>query len=652
MAIFALAPDPDVAMKDREPLTEINMHNSIHGSPIYANGTLYVANRNTLFAIADENLKGAAASPPSGQWPRYRGPQANNRSRETGLLQQWPDAGPPLIWRADGLGEGIASLSIDDGRIATICRQDETEYVRALDEATGAHLWTARLGKAMRQCTLMQWLTQRAPTIDEDRVYAVSQLGELACLRLKDGVELWRRDYAAEFGGEQPLFGYADCPVVDGNRVICTPSGADNTVVALNRDSGKVLWKCSVPDSGRASHSSGVIAEIAGKRQVVTFLGKALVGIGVDDGTLLWRDNSAIDTYTHPNPPIVRGDNLVLINGSGPGMRLVRISRSDGEYHAEEIHAVRWGHFDRFHDSAFFIDNHVYEITRVATCIDCAKGEIVWKERVAGRPASATWADGRFYIQASDGVMKLFEANPEGYYQKGSFALADHQRMSGATAPVVAGGRLFVREDTRLFCYDVRQQSDRQAAEPRRIELPQLARSAAGISATTDPADDSRRIVNSVYSPTPHDVVAKMLALGGVKEDDIVFDLGSGDGRILIAAAKEYQCKPIGYEADPDLVQLSRRKARESGVADRVTIHEADLFTADLSQADVVALYLLPVQNKRLIPQLNRLRAGSRVVSHHFEIPGAVPDKVIEVESEDSGERHRLYLFTTPLKMK
>jgi precorrin-6B methylase 2 len=224
--------------------------------------------------------------------------------------------------------------------------------------------------------------------------------------------------------------------------------------------------------------------------------------------------------------------------------------------------------------------------------------------------------------------------------------------MSGATAPVVAGGRLYVREDTRLFCYDVRRQSDRQAAEPRRIELPQLARAAAGVSATTDPVNDPRRIVNSAYSPTPHDVVARMLTLAGVKTDDVVFDLGSGDGRILIAAVKEYECKAIGYEADPQLVKLSRRKAREGGVADRVTIHEADLFTADLSQADVVALYLLPVQNKRLIPQLNRLRAGSRIVSHHFEIPGVVPDKIIKVESKESGEAHRLYLFITPLEVK
>jgi precorrin-6B methylase 2 len=213
-------------------------------------------------------------------------------------------------------------------------------------------------------------------------------------------------------------------------------------------------------------------------------------------------------------------------------------------------------------------------------------------------------------------------------------------------------GRLYVREDSRLFCYDVRLKSDRQSAEPRRIELPLLASSAAGLSATKDSANDPRRIVNSAYSPTPHDVVAKMLALAGVKKDDVVFDLGSGDGRILIAAARDHKCKAIGYEADPNLVELSRRKAQESGVADRVTIHKADLFTADLSQADVVALYLLPVQNKRLIPQLKRLRAGSRIVSHHFEIPGAEPDKVIEVESEESGESHRLYLFTSPLKAK
>ena len=238
-----------------------------------------------------------------------------------------------------------------------------------------------------------------------------------------------------------------------------------------------------------------------------------------------------------------------------------------------------------------------------------------------------------------------------GVTEKGSLALADHQEMSGATAPVVADGRLYVREDDRLFCYDVgRQESEKGlTGAARRVALPELQTAAGAPPNAADPADDPRRIVKSVFSPTPHDVVAKMLELAGVRPDDVVYDLGSGDGRIVIAAAKQYGCRAVGYELDRELVKLSREKAAQAGVEDRVTFHQADLFTADLSEADVVALYLLPVQNKRLIPQLKRLRAGARVVSHHHDVPGAAPDEVIQFESEESGESHRLLLFTAPL---
>jgi outer membrane protein assembly factor BamB len=494
----------------------------------------------------------------------------------------------------------------------------------------------------------MRWLTQRAPTIDGDRLYAVSLLGEVVCLRTKDGVELWRRRYLDELAGQQPIFGYGDCPLVDGERVICTPGGEDNTVVALDRETGSTVWNCAVAGCGRASHSSGVVADIAGQRQVVTFLGESLVGVATDDGTLLWRDDSAVDRVFHPNPPLVLGNELVLVNGSGPGIRRVEIINGDGGYTTREIFAFESNHFDRFHDAAFLIDGYLYEITRIDTCFDCTSGEVVWRQRRHSRPASGTWADGRFYIHSADGLMKLYEATPEGCEEKGSLVLADHQRMSGATAPVVAGGRLYVREDTRLFCYDVRQQSIGTTSSPQRVAIAKLA-TVVIQNESTGRGNDPRRIVNSVFTPTPQDVVARMLELAAVKTDDVVFDLGSGDGRIVITAARTYGCRAVGYEIDGQLVTDSRAAATKAEVDKLVTFYRADLFTADLKEADVVTLFLLPIQNKRLIPMLQNLDAGTRIVTHQFEIPGIVADKVIHVESDDSGERHKLSLYTVPL---
>lgn len=143
-----------------------------------------------------------------------------------------------------------------------------------------------------------------------------------------------------------------------------------------------------------------------------------------------------------------------------------------------------------------------------------------------------------------------------------------------------------------------------------------------------------------------------MLDSANVKKEDVVYDLGSGDGRILIAAAKAVGCKAVGYELDAELVAVSRRKAQAEGVAELVTVRQADIFTADLKDADVVALYLLPQQIEKLVPQLNQMKPGSRVVSHQFEIPGVKADQVLELKSDETGAKHTLYISTTPLKTR
>ncbi|MEX0728195.1 MAG: PQQ-binding-like beta-propeller repeat protein [Planctomycetaceae bacterium] len=637
---------------ERTPFAEISFEQSIPGSPIYANGTLYVSTRSMLYAIANEDDQASAKAdkPPGGHWPRWRGEAGNNLSTETDLLQEWPEEGPPLVWRADGLGEGIASVSIADGQIMTICQREEVEYVRALDEATGAHLWTAALGRVIRQSPLMRWLTQRAPTIDRDRVYAVSLLGEVVCLRAADGEELWRRSYLDEFGGRRPVFGYGDCPFADGERVICTPGGESHSVLALDRKTGVILWSCAVPETGRAAHRSGIVAEIAGVPQFVTFFETTMVGIAVDNGRLLWHDESSKDQFFHPGAPLVQGNEIVRTNDRGQVVRLLRVSRDDERFATEEIYSVKKAMFDRFHDNAFFIDDHIYGINNVTTCIEWKTGEILWQKRVGRRPGSAMWADGRFYVHTSDGLMKLVAVTPSGYAEEGSFMLADHEEMSGATAPVVAGRHLYVREDDRLFCYDVARPADDQPVRaPPRVELPELATVALPKTSSIIPAADTGRIPNSVFTPTPHDIVAKMLKLADIEEEDVVFDLGSGDGRIVIAAAKRFACRAIGYEIDAELVKDSQENAKDAGVEDRVTFHRADLFTADLEDADVVMLYLLPIQNERLIPKLKLMKTGARIVTHQFRIPGLVPDKIIQIESNESGEAHRIFLYTVPL---
>jgi outer membrane protein assembly factor BamB len=630
-----------------EPLRKISLANSINSirsSPVFANGTLYVANRNTLFAIAAEEPAAVG-----GHWPQWRGPNRDNVSTETGLLQEWPEEGPPLVWRVEGLGEGISPVSVTGGRLFTISRQDETEYVVALDEQTGRSLWSAYLGRTIQQHQLMQWLTQRTPTVDEDRLYAVSGLGDLACLRVSDGRELWRIRYEEDLEGRRGPYGFGDRPTVDGEMLIVTPGGAKAPVIALDKRSGEVRWKCIISELERLAYGTGLVAEIHGVRQYVTLLLNTVVGIAVDDGRLRWRHEIAasgpqFSTLT----PFVRDDHVLVPAGYGQRVLLLKVVSHGDTFEASEVYAVR-AFLDRFQDNTFLAGDHLYVFGNIAGCYHWKTGEAVWQKRIGNR-AAATYADGRVYVRDVEGLVTLFEADPEDLAVRGKFTIPEAARSSGATFPVVAGGRLYLRDNDRLFCYEVRAEAaNRSQTAARTIVLskPDLVEPSARDRRT--PRTGVDRAPDAVFVPTPHDVVAAMLKLAGVEKQDVVYDLGSGDGRIVIAAAKQYGARAVGVEIDPELVKLSKQQVQENKLADLVTIRHEDMFLVDLSEADVVAAFLYPRLLERLKPQFAKLKPGSRIVSHQFAMPGAKPDQVITMVSEETGQTHTLSLWTIPL---
>ena len=158
------------------------------------------------------------------------------------------------------------------------------------------------------------------------------------------------------------------------------------------------------------------------------------------------------------------------------------------------------------------------------------------------------------------------------------------------------------------------------------------------------------RTPDVAFVPTPQDVVEKMLELAKVKKDDLVYDLGCGDGRIVVTAAKKYGCKAVGYDIDPKRVKESLENVKNNKVGHLAKIKQEDIFTLDLSKANVITLYLLPALNVKLIPQLEKLKPGSRIVSHNFRMSGVKPDKVVRLKSKKDGMQHTVYLWTTPLK--
>jgi outer membrane protein assembly factor BamB len=217
-----------------------------------------------LGAAAWESGAGGAGDPASapaaeraaGHWPQWRGPQRDGVSKEAGLLKEWPEKEPPLAWQATGLGDGVGSVAIEGGRVLVLGKSGDHEQLTALEESTGRKLWAVPVGPAVKgESSLMRWLSQRTPTADGDRVYAFTARGELACLNVADGQEAWRKDYPRDFAGLTGSWGWCDRPLVDGDRLICTPGGKDATVVALDKETGAVAWRCAVPDN-RAAYAN------------------------------------------------------------------------------------------------------------------------------------------------------------------------------------------------------------------------------------------------------------------------------------------------------------------------------------------------------------------------------------------------------------
>ena len=243
--------------------------------------------------------------------------------------------------------------------------------------------------------------------------------------------------------------------------------------------------------------------------------------------------------------------------------------------------------------------------------------------------ASPLIADGKVYVPVDDGQVWVFESSSK------KRLLARNQVYGGRSGLVFANGTLYQATNSKLYAIGATKR-DGEGVIPKKEAPPK-----------TPPR---QRVPQSAFAPTPQGVVEKMLEVAKVAKDDIVFDLGCGDGRILVTAAKEYGCRARGFDIDPDRVGEAREAARRGGVSGLVRVEEEDLYAVDLEQATVVTLYLPPRMNAKLVPRLEHLRPGSRIVCHRFCIPGVVADRVITMPSNGNGPDRRLFLYTAPLK--
>ena len=401
----------------------------------------------------------AQEATPTTNWSQFRGPNRDGVSLEKGLLKEWPKGGPELLWKTEAMGDGFSSVSVVGERIFTMGDLNGSSHLSAVDRATGKSLWQTKIGKAGGNYAG----TRCTPTVDEDRVYGLGQFGDLVCLNVATGEEIWRKNMSRDFGGQSGGWNYTESPLVDGNKLVCTPGGAKQSMVALDKTTGKLIWSSAL---GQAAGYSSMIGVTSGKfRQYVQLLSNEVVSVDSNNGQVLWRYGNAPGKYQSNTAniptPIVWMDRIYAAAGYGRGAGLVQLTASGSGVAAKEVYFNK--ELANKHGGAVRVENLVFsdrDDSGNPQCADIATGKILWKRpraesRESGRgSASMVFADGHLYIRYDNGWVALVEANSSGYVEKGSFKIPNSSNNSWAH-PVVVGGKLFLREKGALLCYNV-----------------------------------------------------------------------------------------------------------------------------------------------------------------------------------------------------
>jgi outer membrane protein assembly factor BamB len=383
-------------------------------------------------------------------WPQWRGPDRTGKSTETGLLKQWPAGGPPRLWRITNLGAGYGSLAIRGDRIYVQMLVGRQSAVASLDRSSGKIIWSKTLGAGGNNDRGPG--PRGTPTIDGDRLYVLTETGDLACLRAADGSVIWQRNILQDFRGRNIEWHISESPLVDGDRVIVTPGGRDASVVALDKMTGKTIWT-SRGLSDAAGYASVVTGDVNGVRTLMTFTADAAVGLRASDGKPMWRYTQAANGTANIATPVFFNNKVFYTSAYDTGGALLNLTAQAGEVRAAEAYFTR--NLKNHHGGVVLVDGYLYGFSdSILTALQFDTGRLAWRNRSVGKGA-VTYADGHLYILSENNVVGLVQATPTSYVEKGRFEIPDSGWPAWAH-PVVSGGRLYIRNQNSLAAYDVR----------------------------------------------------------------------------------------------------------------------------------------------------------------------------------------------------
>ncbi len=414
-----------------------------------------------LFLLACSASLYAAAV--DGDWPRWRGANLDNISTEKGLLDKWPADGPKLAWKARNLGGGYSSVAVVGDRIYTMGGRSGRVMLFALNREDGKEVWAAEVGRGNDpNCT---------PTVDPEAglVFALSKDGDFACIDAKTGDVKWKKSFPRDFGGKMhSSWGYSESPLIDGDRVIVTPGAPDAQIVALNKTTGETIWKSTLPDLGRkgtdgAGYSSIVISSAGGVKQYVQLVGRGCIGVDAKTGKYLWGYNRVANGTANVPTPIIKDNFVFTTSGYGDGgSALLQIVKKGNAFAVNEVYYKSNNELQNHHGGLVMIGNHIYgghgHNKGFPFCLEWKTGKVLWLQEnneISGRQSAAvTYAEGHLYFRYQDGTVTLVAASPRGYQEKGKFTIP--RKGESWPHPVIAGGKLYLRNQDELLCYDVK----------------------------------------------------------------------------------------------------------------------------------------------------------------------------------------------------
>jgi outer membrane protein assembly factor BamB len=409
-------------------------------------------------------------------WPGFRGPERTGISAETGLLKTWPAGGPKLLWQSDKAGLGYAGLAVVGGTVYTMGARGEDEYLLALDDK-GQEKWATKIGPLF-DFKSNQWSRgpNATPTVDGDLIFALSSKGTLLCAG-RDGKEVWKldlpKDLDGEINNEAPggveKFGWGYCwsPLVDGDKLILTPGGSKGLFAALDKKTGKPLWR-SAGVAEPATYASPIVATIGGTRQYITQTQKGVVGVSAADGSLLWKHDRPehYDDVVCPTP-IVKGDLVYITVGTASSSGdVVKVTGSGGKFKAEPVWSNKM--LNNYHSGVVLVGEHLYGFSDARSgswvCQELATGTVAWpkgRTRQSVKAGGIAAAEGRLYVLDDTGTVAMLEASPKAFKAISQLklpALSKARKISGRvwTHPSLSEGKLYLRDQELVFCYQVK----------------------------------------------------------------------------------------------------------------------------------------------------------------------------------------------------